>query len=165
MLPNRFPDAGEAPEYNTVDATLWYFVGGRRVPACDWRPPVARRALSGVAVDRALAPARHALRYSRRLERRPAARRRSRRAAHLDGCEDRRLGRHAAHRQAGRDQCAVVQRALRSCATSRADARRTPMAAREYASAAERVARSFDARFWFDAGSYLYDVDRYTGGR
>lgn len=27
MLPNRFPDSGEqAPEYNTVDATLWFFV-------------------------------------------------------------------------------------------------------------------------------------------
>ncbi|MBD2496294.1 amylo-alpha-1,6-glucosidase [Nostoc sp. FACHB-280] len=25
MLPNRFPDVGEEPEYNTVDATLWYF--------------------------------------------------------------------------------------------------------------------------------------------
>lgn len=25
MLPNRFPDAGGAPEYNTADATLWYF--------------------------------------------------------------------------------------------------------------------------------------------
>jgi predicted glycogen debranching enzyme len=25
MLPNRFPDAGKIPEYNTVDATLWYF--------------------------------------------------------------------------------------------------------------------------------------------
>ncbi len=25
MLPNRFPDDGENPEYNTVDATLWYF--------------------------------------------------------------------------------------------------------------------------------------------
>lgn len=25
MLPNRFPDQGETPEYNTVDATLWYF--------------------------------------------------------------------------------------------------------------------------------------------
>ncbi|MEW6681820.1 MAG: amylo-alpha-1,6-glucosidase [Nitrospirota bacterium] len=24
MLPNRFPDEGETPEYNTVDATLWY---------------------------------------------------------------------------------------------------------------------------------------------
>ncbi|WP_167496333.1 amylo-alpha-1,6-glucosidase [Desulfopila sp. IMCC35006] len=26
MLPNRFPEAGEQPEYNTVDATLWFFV-------------------------------------------------------------------------------------------------------------------------------------------
>ncbi|MDQ3748109.1 MAG: amylo-alpha-1,6-glucosidase [Acidobacteriota bacterium] len=25
MLPNRFPDAGDSAEYNTVDATLWYF--------------------------------------------------------------------------------------------------------------------------------------------
>jgi predicted glycogen debranching enzyme len=25
MLPNRFPDAGSEAEYNTVDATLWYF--------------------------------------------------------------------------------------------------------------------------------------------
>ena len=24
LLPNRFPDRGETPEYNTVDATLWY---------------------------------------------------------------------------------------------------------------------------------------------
>jgi predicted glycogen debranching enzyme len=26
MIPNRFPDVGERPEYNTVDATLWYVV-------------------------------------------------------------------------------------------------------------------------------------------
>jgi predicted glycogen debranching enzyme len=26
MLPNRFPDRGEAPEYNAVDASLWYVV-------------------------------------------------------------------------------------------------------------------------------------------
>ena len=26
MLPNRFPDHGETPEYNTMDATLWFFV-------------------------------------------------------------------------------------------------------------------------------------------
>jgi predicted glycogen debranching enzyme len=25
MLPNRFPDNGETPEYNTVDAMLWFF--------------------------------------------------------------------------------------------------------------------------------------------
>ena len=26
MLPNRFPDRGQEPEYNSVDATLWFFV-------------------------------------------------------------------------------------------------------------------------------------------
>ncbi|MEO5907253.1 MAG: glycogen debranching enzyme N-terminal domain-containing protein, partial [Saprospiraceae bacterium] len=26
MIPNRFPDEGEEPEYNTIDATLWLFV-------------------------------------------------------------------------------------------------------------------------------------------
>jgi predicted glycogen debranching enzyme len=26
MLPNRFPDRGEAPEYNSVDASLWYII-------------------------------------------------------------------------------------------------------------------------------------------
>ena len=29
MLPNRFPDAGNEAEYNTVDATLWYFEATR----------------------------------------------------------------------------------------------------------------------------------------
>jgi predicted glycogen debranching enzyme len=29
LLPNRFPDAGEIPEYNTVDATLWFFEAAR----------------------------------------------------------------------------------------------------------------------------------------
>jgi len=29
MLPNRFPDAGEEPEYNTVDAALWFFEAAR----------------------------------------------------------------------------------------------------------------------------------------
>jgi predicted glycogen debranching enzyme len=30
LLPNRFPSAGAAPEYNTVDATLWYFEAVRQ---------------------------------------------------------------------------------------------------------------------------------------
>ena len=33
MLPNRFTEAGEAPEYNTVDATLWYFEAVRALVA------------------------------------------------------------------------------------------------------------------------------------
>ncbi|HXM93488.1 MAG TPA: amylo-alpha-1,6-glucosidase [Candidatus Dormibacteraeota bacterium] len=30
MLPNNFPDAGGTPEYNTVDAALWYFEAVRQ---------------------------------------------------------------------------------------------------------------------------------------
>src|SRR5439155_15302675 len=30
MLPNNFPDSGAAPEYNTIDATLWYFEAVRQ---------------------------------------------------------------------------------------------------------------------------------------
>ena len=33
MLPNRFPDAGSEAEYNTVDATLWYFEAVRAYAA------------------------------------------------------------------------------------------------------------------------------------
>lgn len=30
MIPNRFPDDGEAPEYNTLDASLWFFVAAHK---------------------------------------------------------------------------------------------------------------------------------------
>ena len=33
MLPNRFPDAGETPEYNSVDASLWFFEAVRALIA------------------------------------------------------------------------------------------------------------------------------------
>lgn len=33
MIPNRFPDEGETPEYNTVDATLWFFEAVRAYAA------------------------------------------------------------------------------------------------------------------------------------
>lgn len=33
MLPNRFTEAGETPEYNTADATLWYFEAVRALVA------------------------------------------------------------------------------------------------------------------------------------
>jgi hypothetical protein len=36
MLPNRLPDAGEEPEYNSVDAALWFF----EKPL--WRQPAAQ---------------------------------------------------------------------------------------------------------------------------
>jgi predicted glycogen debranching enzyme len=31
LLPNRFPDAGDAPEYNSIDASLWYTVAAHEL--------------------------------------------------------------------------------------------------------------------------------------
>ncbi|HWS99721.1 MAG TPA: amylo-alpha-1,6-glucosidase [Pyrinomonadaceae bacterium] len=51
MLPNRFPDAGEQPEYNTVDATLWYFEAARAFLASTGDEEFVRASLYGVLVD------------------------------------------------------------------------------------------------------------------
>ena len=39
LIPNRFPDGGEAPEYDTIDATLWLFqaVAAYLRTSGDWR--------------------------------------------------------------------------------------------------------------------------------
>ena len=55
MLPNRFPDGGEAPEYNTVDATLWYFHAIDAYVDATRRRASAARAVPGAARHRRLA--------------------------------------------------------------------------------------------------------------
>jgi len=51
MLPNRFPDSGEAPEYNTVDATLWFFEAVRAYLAHTGDVDFVRANLYGVLAD------------------------------------------------------------------------------------------------------------------
>jgi len=51
MLPNRFPDAGETPEYNTVDATLWFFEAVRALIASTGDYEFVRANLYGVLAD------------------------------------------------------------------------------------------------------------------
>ena len=51
MLPNRFPDAGETPEYNTVDATLWFFEAVRAFLAYTGDLEFVRSELHGVLAD------------------------------------------------------------------------------------------------------------------
>jgi predicted glycogen debranching enzyme len=51
MLPNRFPDAGETPEYNTVDATLWFFEAIRALAAHTEDYNFVRTRLYGVLPD------------------------------------------------------------------------------------------------------------------
>ena len=51
LLPNRFPDAGEPPEYNTVDASLWFFEAARAYLAYTNDFEFVRTALYPVFVD------------------------------------------------------------------------------------------------------------------
>jgi predicted glycogen debranching enzyme len=51
MLPNRFPDAGETPEYNTVDATLWFFEAVRAYLAYTGDLGLVQQELYGVLSD------------------------------------------------------------------------------------------------------------------
>ena len=45
MLPNRFPDAGTAPEFNAVDASLWFVVAaGELLEAAATRPRLVSKA-------------------------------------------------------------------------------------------------------------------------
>ena len=77
-------------------------------------------------------------------------------SAHVDGREGGRLGRDAAARQGGGDQRALVQRAV---AARRAGcARKATRWRRRSTSAAERARESFNERFWYAEGGYLYDV-------
>ena len=113
MLPNVFPGAGDKPEYNTVDAALWYIEA--------WRAYVD--ALEDVGSLKRVFPVLESIvewhlkgtRYGIGVDAADgsAARGRGRRAADLDGREGGRLGGDAAHRQAGGDQRAVVQRPQR----------------------------------------------------
>ncbi|MFP6562707.1 amylo-alpha-1,6-glucosidase [Paraburkholderia sp. B3] len=50
MLPNRFPDTGGAPEYNSVDASLWFVVAVHEYCSAANVPSAARRVLQD-AVD------------------------------------------------------------------------------------------------------------------
>ncbi|SEB20253.1 amylo-alpha-1,6-glucosidase [Paraburkholderia sartisoli] len=45
MLPNRFPDYGNAPEYNSVDASLWFAVAVHDYLATDHASPATRTRL------------------------------------------------------------------------------------------------------------------------
>jgi predicted glycogen debranching enzyme len=67
MLPNRFPDSGEEPEFNAVDAALWYVVAAHEFlkAAGEMAPPAtvqALRAASGAIVAGYRAGTRYGIR-------------------------------------------------------------------------------------------------------
>ncbi|MGV2289776.1 amylo-alpha-1,6-glucosidase [Trinickia sp. YCB016] len=63
MLPNRFPDDGNEPEYNAVDASLWFVVAVHDYLRTDHASHVTRLALRN-AVDEVLDGYAHGTRYA-----------------------------------------------------------------------------------------------------
>jgi predicted glycogen debranching enzyme len=156
LLPNRFPDHAEAPEYNTVDATLWYFVAlDEYVRASGDRKlleelfPILRSIVRWH---------QRGTRHGIRVDEQDGLLR-----AGEDGVQltwmDAKIGDWVVTPRVGKpvEINALWFNALaimRDFAQQLGDAE----AAREYGSASERVARSFNERFWYAEGGYLYDV-------
>lgn len=164
MLPNRFPDAGDAPEYNTVDATLWYVVA---VDECLRCAPDAtlRRELYPVLRD-IIAWHQRGTRYGIRVDAQDGLLHSGEPGVQLTWM-DAKVGDWVVTPRTGK--CVEINalwfRALQVVGDM-ASAEGEPAAAAGYRELAARVARSFNTRFWFEQGRYLYDVvDGPEGGQ
>ena len=68
MLPNRFVEGGDQPEFNTVDASLWYVVAVHEYLEARRRVPAAERQRLLAAVQAILEGHAHGTRYGIRME-------------------------------------------------------------------------------------------------
>jgi predicted glycogen debranching enzyme len=153
MLPNRFPDGGEQPEYNTVDATLWWVEAVRDTHAAtgdegllkdlwpalenvvDWHRRGTRYGIGEDPVDGLLRAGEPGVQLT---------------------WMDARVGDWVVTPRIGKpvEINALWFNALRALAGF---ARRLKRPAEPWEAAAERVRASF-ARFWYERGGYCYDV-------
>ena len=163
LIPNLYPEHGHEGLYHTADATLWFFHAIDRYVRATGDRETLQAASSEAGRHRRPAPRRDTLLH-RRGRRRSAVARGTRLRADVDGRQGRRPGRHASTRQGGRDQRALVQRALpaRRLARGRARCRRPrrPIAPTR----SEPTPRSTSAS-GTKPGGYLYDVVDGVHGR
>lgn len=154
LIPNRFPDGGEQPEYNTMDATLWLFqaLASYLRASGDWRFIADRlEALEGI-IDWHVGGTRHNIAMDRR-------------DGLLAGGEDgyaltwmdARVGDWVVTPRRGKpiEINALWYNALRLTADWCERARRP---AGRYRQMAAQAHESAQARFWYDVGGYCYDV-------
>jgi predicted glycogen debranching enzyme len=156
MLPNRFPDGGEPPEYNTVDATLWYFhaiaayleASGDRALLRDLYP----------VLRDIVAWHRRGTRYGIRVDRQDGLLFAGETGVQLTWM-DAKIGEWVVTPRIGKpvEVNALWHYALTQLAAW-ARALRDSRAAADYGAAAVQTAASFNRRFWYPAGGYLYDV-------
>jgi predicted glycogen debranching enzyme len=156
MLPNRFPDAGEAPEYNTVDASLWYFIAVYEY---------LRYFDDGILADEIYPTLKSMLewhirgtRYGIGVDQTDGLLRAGQPGLQLTWM-DAKVGDWVVTARTGKP---VEINALWFNAVSIMRDLATQLGHSDDASAyralAARIFTSFEREFWFDAGGYLYDV-------
>jgi predicted glycogen debranching enzyme len=156
MLPNRFPDGNEAPDYNTVDATLWYFhaidtyieATGDKSLLAELYPvlqDIIRWHIAGT-------------RYGIGVDERDGLLRAGEKGVQLTWM-DAKVGDWVVTPRIGKP---VEINALWHYALARMSAwaklQRDKANSRIYAAAAGRAAESFASAFWYTEGGFLFDV-------
>jgi predicted glycogen debranching enzyme len=155
MLPNRFPDAGEAPEYNTVDATLWFFQAIRAYERTTGDRALVDELLPALrdVIDWHVRGTRHGI----RVDAADGLLRCGEPGVQLTWM-DARVGDRVITPRTGKpvEVNALWHAAL--CTLAEFCAARNESDATRYTAMAERAAASFRARFWRPELDYLADV-------
>ena len=154
LLPNRFPDGGESPEYNTIDATLWLFqaLAAYLRASRDWRFIADRLEALEAVIDWHVRGTRHNIRMD------PVD---GLLAGGDDGLAltwmDARVGDWVVTPRRGKpiEVNALWYNALRLMADW---CERGMRPAGPYRQMAAHVHASAQERFWFAHGGYCYDV-------
>lgn len=148
MLPNRFPDGTGEPEYNSVDASLWYVIAVSELLEADSTVPDAERRALQHAVLAIVEGYGRGTRYGIARDADGLLR------AGVPGVQltwmDAKVGDYVVTPRIGKP---VEIQALWINALAIA-ARFDP----RYGNWSERARASFEARFWNESGGYLYDV-------
>ena len=152
MVPNRFPDSGEQPEYNAVDASLWYVIAAhellRAASAGAIALAVADQQLLRHATNQIVAGYRAGTRFGIRMDEDGML------AAGVPGVQltwmDAKVGDWVVTPRIGKpvEVQALWLNALRIAGAS------SP----EYCALYRHALASFQLRFWNDAAGCLYDV-------
>jgi len=156
MLPNCFPDEGETPEYNTVDATLWYFQAIYEYVRYtdDWQLVTE---LYSTLVD-IIGWHERGTRYGIGMDTHDGLLRAGEAGVQLTWMDAKVDGWVVTPRTGKPVEInALWYNALKIMADFARRMRDADAAAR-YEALAHRAATSFAGRFWYSGGGYLYDV-------
>ena len=155
MIPNRFPDYGETPEYNTVDASLWYIQAVYQYLRFAKDLVTVRRDLYGVLKE-IIEHYQKGTRYNIHMDSDGLI------YAGVEGVQltwmDAKVGDWVVTPRIGKavEINALWYNALKIMSFL---AREMDLSneSKDYTTLAENVSKSFNDAFWFDEGQYLYD--------